>query len=760
MDAIAHARLLDDGSWAPPHLLLEHLRDVGALAEQYCAVFGNGDWGYLAGLWHDLGKYKKDFQNYIRTVSGYERDQAQDGGPGKVDHTAAGAIHAVERLGPIGRILAYLIAGHHSGLPDWYKEKAPGRALSERLAERANLADALAGLPPSGVTEAPPPTSRPCGAALPPGQAHLWIRMLFSALVDADFLDTEAYMSPQRRTAREASGRDSDLRELKAKYDDYMGEKQSSAAPSPLNKVRREILEQCLDGAVQSPGFFSLTVPTGGGKTLASLGFALSHAIAHGKRRVIIAIPYTSIIEQTVEVLRGVFGDDAVLEHHSNLDPDTETQSSKLATENWDAPIVVTTNVQLFESLFAARTSACRKLHNIVGSVIILDEAQMIPPEFLKPILSTLTGLVSLFGASVVLCTATQPALTGHIGPRAQGKDGGFEGLRNVRELMKQPDLLAVQLRRVSVVPRDLDRVTTWEEIAASLLNEPQALCIVNTRRDCRELHALLPTDTIHLSALMCGEHRSGVIRYIKNTLQRGAPLRVVSTQLVEAGVDIDFPVVFRAMAGLDSIAQAAGRCNREGRLLNGQLGRVVVFRAVRQAPPGLLRKGQDAALELLRTDPGLATALTPAAFSVYFQRFFGRVNSFDEANILDPLIASESAFEFQFRTVASRFRLIDDAAQRPVIVWFDGPRFKSADLIATLRQYGPTRKTMRRLQRFTVNIPERAWKGLIQQGAIEELHGPTGPLAIWAQALPGLYDEIFGLRLEGPEFTGDEFVC
>jgi CRISPR-associated endonuclease/helicase Cas3 len=530
--------------------------------------------------------------------------------------------------------------------------------------------------------------------------------------------------------------------------------------PSPLNEVRTEILEQCLSGATQEPGFFSLTVPTGGGKTLASLGFGLSHALAHEKRRIIIVIPYTSIIEQTAEVLRGVLGEDAVLEHHSNLDPDSETQLSKLATENWDAPIIVTTNVQFFESLFAARTSACRKLHNIADSVVILDEAQMVPPEFLKPILSALDGLVTLFGASVVLCTATQPVLTGYIGPRARGKDGGFEGLRNVRELMKQPDLLACQLRRVSVTPRNLDRVTTWEEVAASLMKEPQVLCIVNTRRDCRELHALLPKETIHLSALMCGEHRSGVIRHIKSTLLRGEPIRVVSTQLVEAGVDIDFPVVFRAMAGIDSIAQAAGRCNREGRLPDGQLGRVVVFNSVRKAPPGLLRKGQDAGLELFRTKPGLATALTPEAFTTYFQGFFGRVSSFDVANVLDPLVTGERAFEFQFRTVASRFRLIDDGQQRPVVVWFEGRKFKSVDLINTLQRFGPTRKTMRRLQRFTVTIPERAWNDLVQQGAIEELQGPTGPLAIWAQALPGLYDDMFGLRLEGPAFTGDEFVC
>ena len=274
-----------------------------------------------------------------------------------------------------------------------------------------------------------------------PRDLHLWVRMLFSCLVDADFLDTERFMSPENFALRENS---LSLKELKARFDSFMDKMSKNAPSTEINKIRAEILSNCRQGAMKEPGLFSLTVPTGGGKTLASMGFALDHAIKYGKSRIIVAIPYTSIIEQTADVYKNVFknGDEdlsnVVLEHHSNLDPDKETTKSKLAVENWDAPIVVTTNVQLLESLFAAKTSRCRKIHNIANSVIILDEAQMLPPEYLKPILGTLESLTTDFGCSVVLCTATQPTLQGHIGsaPAPHG-EGGFEGLppNNVREL-------------------------------------------------------------------------------------------------------------------------------------------------------------------------------------------------------------------------------------------------------------------------------------------------------------------------------------
>jgi CRISPR-associated endonuclease/helicase Cas3 len=769
-ETIAHVK---DGK---PHGLEGHLCEVGKLAGEFAARFGNEDWAHLAGLWHDLGKYKADFQCYIRDRSGFEREEAEEGGPGKVDHTAAGAIHAMERVSAefirnmseqapsapadkieerakeLGRILGYLIAGHHSGLPDWIKEDASGRGLEERLQERRHLAESLEGGAPAGILDASIPITPPCGRRLDPEHCHLWIRMLFSCLVDADFLDTEAFMDPEKSSHRPGTA---DLMALRGKYDKSMAAMQACASDTLVNRLRQQILEDCRKGAELVPGLFSLTVPTGGGKTLASMGFALDHAIRHGKCRIVVVIPYTSIIEQTAKVLRDVFGDESVLEHHSNLDPDRETKASKLATENWDAPIVVTTNVQLFESLFAARTSACRKLHNLTDSVVILDEAQMLPPEFLKPILSGLRGLVVNFGVSVVLCTATQPALEGWIGSSAapQGK-GGFKGLSGVRELMRDPVELSHRLRRVHLTRHpNGDEACSWDEIAQELKLHDQVLCIVNTRKDCRELHRLLPEGTIHLSALMCGEHRSQVIAEIKAELKAGKPIRVVSTQLVEAGVDIDFPVVYRAMAGLDSIAQAAGRCNREGKLPDGKLGKVVAFLPPKPAPQGLLRKGEDTGKEMFRVAPEAVAELSPEAFQRYFKSFFGRINSFDEKGIM-PLLAGPDVqrFQIQFRTAAQRFNLIDDAAQKAVVVWFKTDRYDSRKLLETLKIVGPKRDIMRRLQRCTVTVPENAWKILKENGSITEVHGPEGPLDLWEQC-DGLYDKTFGLCLDNKDY-------
>jgi len=754
-EVVAHVRQSPDGEWIV-HSLEEHLRDVARLAGSFATPFGNADWAELAGRWHDLGKYKQDFQNYIRNRSGYERDEAEEGGPGKVDHTAAGAIHAVDRFGPHGRVLAYLIAGHHSGLPDWIKEEGTsGGALSERLDQRVHLEQALAGCPPPHVLEGQAPTTLPVGRRLPSTEhVHLWVRMLFSCLVDADFLDTEAFMDPSRPVER---GSRHTLLSLKRRYDAFVENLQTSASDTPLNRIRRRILDECRRGASQPQGMFSLTVPTGGGKTLASLGFALDHALLQNKRRVIIAIPYTSIIEQTAEVLRSVCGDDAVVEHHSNLDPDRETQRSKLATENWDAPIIVTTNVQLFESLHAAKTSACRKLHNLVDSVVILDEAQMLPPEYLRPIISSLRGLTDCFGASVVLCTATQPALIGRIG----AQEAAFDALQHVTELMSDPEALASELRRTRLELRnDLTPLEGWNDIAAEIAQHDQVLTIVNTRGDCRDLHALMPSGAVHLSALMCGEHRSEVVARIKGDLKAGRAVRVISTQLVEAGVDIDFPVVYRALAGFDSIAQAAGRCNREGLLPDGELGRVVVFSAPKGAPPGLMRKGADATRELFRVAPDIAAGMTPSAFRRYFETFYRSVNSFDAASITGLLNGPDARqFAIQFRTAARKFCLIPDAGQRSIIVWYASPRFDSRQILEDLRRFGPSRSRMRRLQRCCVTVHERVWMSLRDQGAIQEVHGPEGALGLWAQSVPGLYDPEFGLRLDGPEFRGDEFV-
>ena len=724
---LAHVRSDDAGQWLE-HRLEEHLRGVAALAETFATAFDAGDWAKLAGLWHDLGKYRLAFQRYIRNASGYDADAHIETAPGRVDHSTAGALYAIQRMGGLGRILAYLIAGHHAGLPDWQSAEAPVSSLINRLQQPDLLTEALAQSLPADILDAPPPTSNP-------GQRDyaLWIRLLFSCLVDADFLDTEQFMAPEKAALR---SRYSALDELEPRFDAYMTALAAQADSTPVNLSRAAVLTCCRKAASQSPGLFSLTVPTGGGKTLASLAFALKHARQHGHRRIIYVIPYTSIIEQTADVFRRVFGDDAVLEHHSNLDSDRENPHSRLAAENWDAPLIVTTNVQFFESLFAARSSRTRKLHNILNSVVILDEAQLLPPDFLTPILGAIRELGRHYGVSFVLCTATQPALTSQSG--FEGKL--FDGLDNVREIMGDgaaTDALHQQLRRVDVIlSAALDQPTSWETLATELVAQPCVLCIVDRRDDCRTLHGLLPPGTVHLSGLMCGQHRAEVIAMIKQRLKAGEPIRVVSTQLVEAGVDLDFPVVYRALAGLDSIAQAAGRCNREG-LLPG-LGRVVVFVPPTLPPVGHLRQACDAGRQLLLRRP--ADPLAPALCTGYFQSLYWRKGAerLDHKGIV-ALLKNNQRLEFSFRTAAERFQLIPEI-QMPVIVRYGN----SEQLLARLARPGDlNRGVLRQLQRYVVNIPRRIHQRLLTEGAIQEQQP-----GVFVQ-ITHLYDPVLGFQVE-----------
>jgi CRISPR-associated endonuclease/helicase Cas3 len=726
--------------WQP---LEEHLKNVAEMAREFGEVFGAGDWAYLAGLWHDLGKYQDEFQ---WKLDANDPDAINENHSSRVNHSTSGALLADRMLKPLSSILTYAIAGHHAGLPDWIHGIGSGGALSIRLQETELLDRIKSCIPHEIITRPMPKLAPPGGRPMADEHLHLWLRMIFSCVVDADFLDTGKFIEPDKPAQRSQS---TYLSQLMEPFDGFMVNKQAQATDTPINLQRQAILAMCRKKASLPPGMFSLTAPTGSGKTLSAMSFALEHARHHDKRRVIVAIPYTSIIEQTAAEYKKVFGEDCVLEHHSNLDPDRETLRNRLASENWDMPIVVTTNVQLFESLFASRTSACRKLHNIVNSVIILDEAQMLPPEYLKPILSTLLGLVNHFGVTVVLCTATQPALSGAIGsPPAQ-----FNGLTYVTEILDDPVTMAETFERVEIViPSSEGQKTTWEEIATELWQHDQVLCIVNSRRDCRELHALMPPGTIHLSALMCAEERSGIIAEMKDRLKNDDPIRVVSTQLVEAGVDIDFPVVYRALAGFDSLAQAAGRCNREGKLNTmDRLGKVIIFEPPRPAPAGLLRKGQDAGRKILRTrNP---KNLSPNLFKDYFRLFYSRVNDFDRPHFCSRLVTDARAFQFQFRTFAEAFHLIDDVEQKGVIVWFRNERIDSRRLIELLRSKGPERWIMRKLQRFIVNVPKGLYDSLERQSIIEDIHG------FGVQSTPGLYRAGLGLLADASTWEPEGFI-
>ena len=756
---VAHVRKDEkNGNKWIHHDLKDHLCEVAKKADEFAQAFGSGDWAYLAGLWHDLGKFLPDWQVYIRRETGYDEDAYLEGGNGRPNHSTAGAVFSLERFkkSPQGKILAYLIAGHHAGLPDWHPDNAGGD-LQNRLYDTMTgtiKMDEIQKIRHRGDVQqyltAPSPRTVPMrcvtqsDAQKSSEHLHLWVRMLFSCLVDADFLDTEKFMTPSNALQR---GQYETLRELTARFDIFMEKKQTEAQPTPINQLRNQILKSCRAKAELPSGFFSLTVPTGGGKTLSSMAFALHHGLCHKKRRIIMAIPYTSIIEQTAAVYRDVFGD-AVVEHHSNLDQDRETSKSRLASENWDAPIIVTTNVQLFESLFASRTSSSRKLHNIADSVIILDEAQMLPPEYLKPILSVMRALVDHLGVAVALCTATQPAFNGKIG----SGQAMFEVLPKVTEIVDNVFGLADAFKRCEISLPDMTAPQDWKVLANELIQYPQVLCIVNTRRDCQELHRLMPDGTFHLSANMCGEERSEVIAGIKKRLENEEPVRVISTQLIEAGVDIDFPVVYRALAGIDSIAQAAGRCNREGKL-NAQerMGKVVVFLPPKPAPIGLLRKGEDASRSIL-SQQGLLE-LSSKTYKQYFEVFYKSVNNFDKPCFFQRLVSSAGEASFQFRSFAQEMRLIDDSVQRGIIVYYEGRKNSSVKLIDQLRRNGPEAWLMRKLQRFIVNVPLRVADQLVREGHVEDMHG------YYVQKSTGLYQPGYGLLPDPQVWNQEMFI-
>lgn len=708
------------------HTLEGHLRDTAGRAERFASKFGSGRWGWYAGLWHDLGKFSIAFQQMIATAA---EDVESEAPRTRVNHSSAGALRAFRDFDEDHALpLAFVIAGHHAGLYDVAN-------LQRRLEDRDHLAYALMNGADADFTRATDQPDFPSFLADDPSlrSTEFWLRMVFSTLIDADRLDTEHFHTPEREEERRFHA---DLITLKARFDAYM--QQFSAAPvSVVNEVRAAVLDHCRRRASQPPGVFTLTVPTGGGKTLASMAFALAHAAWHNLERVIVVIPYTSIIEQSALVFRDAFGAENVVEHHSNFDPPEEPSRLWLAAENWDAPIVITTTVQFFESLFSNRTSAVRKLHNLCRAVVIFDEVQTLPPPVLSPILDSLRELSTSYGASIVFTTATQPALRKR--PRF------MQGIAQMREIVDEPQRHFATLQRVEIRwPDQLDTPATFEELAGKIARERRVLTIVHLRNDARLLADLVGPDTIHLSALMCPIHRSAVIAEVKSSLKKPHALcRVVTTQLVEAGVDIDFPVVFRALAGLDSVAQAAGRCNREGRLRNVDgtpaLGRVEVFLAPTNPPAGVLRRALAITLTKLRESGGAIDLSDPKVFENYFAELYS-------ASDLDQKAIQPQRELLNFETVAERFRMIEDDWQRGIILPFDRT---ARDTIAELRMWGPSPRRSRTLQRYSVNIPRKVAVEMQVAGVVEDLTGDGGYLALTKQAFEDYYDHRFGLDLK-----------
>lgn len=725
----------DCSDWQP---LAEHLRAVACLAGEKAAPFGGSDLAALAGLLHDLGKYTEEFQRRIA------------GDAIRVDHATRGAILALERYGSLGQLLAYGIAGHHAGL-------ANGRDAGERTALRDRLQGS--GLPTlldawQAEIELPQRLQPP---ALKPRPARNFFqlaflgRMLFSCLVDADYLDTEAFYDriEGRRSLRELPR--PSLAELRAALDRHLA---TFKADTPVNRLRGEILAGVRGKANEQSGLFSLTVPTGGGKTLASLAFALDHALAHGLRRVIYVIPFTSIVEQNAAVFRralGPLGDQAVLEHHSAFADDRHQSPEarrklNLAMENWEAPIVVTTAVQFFESLFADRPSRCRKLHNIAGSVVILDEAQTLPLKLLRPCVAALDELALNYRCSPVLCTATQPAL------QAPDFIGGLQG---VRELAPEPQRLFRELERVRVQALgSLEDGALVEQIA----RREQVLCIVNNRRHARALYESLAEfpGARHLTTLMCAKHRSQVLAEVRQLLQAGEPCRLVATSLIEAGVDVDFPVVLRAEAGLDSIAQAAGRCNREGRRPLAE-SEVLVFATANPdwAPPEELKQFAQAAREVMRLHPDDCLAM--AAIERYFRLLYWQkgAEELDAGNLLG-LIEKGRLDGLPYETLASKFRMID-SLQLPVIIPFDD---EATSALRELEFADGCAGIARRLQPYLVQLPRKGYQALLDAGAIQPVAGERYGEQFMALVNPDLYHDQFGLHWDNPAFVSSERLC
>ena len=517
----------------------EHLQGTAKLSAEFAKKFGKEEWGYCCGYLHDIGKYSVEFQHKIR-----------ENGNERIDHSTAGAKVCME-TGGIYPVMSYCIAGHHAGLPNYGSSQDGGSEATIMGRMKKSLKDYSVY---KDEIEIPKVTTVPIayGETKNPDFAlSVFIRMLYSCLVDADFLDTEAFMKNGqiKRDAGES------IEILFQKLEKYVAKWLLNKEIDTVNGRRTEILRNCLEAGKREKGLFRLTVPTGGGKTVASLAFALRHAVHNNMDRVIYVIPYTSIIEQNAQIFRSILGDENVLENHCNVDygDSEEWNPMKLAAENWDKPVVVTTNVQFFESLFGNKSSKCRKLHNIANSVVIFDEVQMLPTDYLKPCVAMIEELVNSFEASVVLCTATQPALQ----PFFQSGIPAYELCPRLEEQFRF-------FKRTTF--QNLDKISE-EALIEKLSEEYQALCIVNTKKKAQVLYqALKGQGVFHLSTSMYPKHRKRVLEEVRRCLNAGERCLVLSTSLVEAGVDLDFHSVYRQLAGVDSVIQAAGRCNREGK--------------------------------------------------------------------------------------------------------------------------------------------------------------------------------------------------
>lgn len=660
-----------------------HLKGTGELAETFAAEFGAAANGKLCGLAHDIGKYSDEFQLRLR-------------GGKKVDHATAGAIECFKIKAAFE---AVCVIGHHSGLPNVGHKDADttesqtffGRKLR---AEQGGIPDYRKNW--NGHIALPQDYFRPSGRGF---ATAFYIRMLYSCLVDADYIDTETFMNGDA-----GRGNYEPLSALCDKLTAYISKWNNPTRE--IDILRQKILNSCIEKASAPRGIFSLTVPTGGGKTVASMAFALNHAVANSMKRIIYVIPYTSIIEQNAKVFRDILGQENVVEHHSSVsyelseNADELEYRSALATENWDAPVIVTTAVQFFESIYANRSSKCRKLHNIANSVIIFDEAQMIPSNNLRPCVAAIAELVRAYNATAVLCTATQPAIDEMLLE--------YSKKESVVELCPDVDGMFEKFRRTSFEKEG--RLTT-DELVSRLESQQQVLCIVNTRKFAQEVYEALPSEgRFHLSTLMCPVHRKQKLDEIRERLKSGKTCRVVSTSLIEAGVDVDFPRVFREMAGLDSILQAAGRCNREGKR-SAESSIVTVFESENKVNK-LIAVNRDAAEETVRdwTQPN-----TTSTIERYFKAYRDFLRNDDKSGVITASEKGISGCGLPFEWIAKEFKLID---QNTFAVYI--PIGEGKELVSRLREGERSRGLYRRAGMYSVSVYQNQFDSLINAGAAE----------------------------------------
>lgn len=662
----------------------EHLEGTAKLSGEFAEKFGKQDWGYCCGMLHDIGKYSIDFQKRILGENNY-----------RVDHSTAGARVCLEKGGKYS-FLEYCIAGHHAGLPNYgnnYDESTDSTLSGRRLKKLSDYQAYQTEIEVPAINSMPIDLKRTVN---PDFSLSVFMRMIYSCLVDADFLDTEAFMKEGKQGRN--SGENIEI--LFKKLENYISGWLKNQDIDTVNGRRTEILKNCLEMGKTEKGLFRLTVPTGGGKTVASLAFALRHVLENKMDRIIYVIPYTSIIEQNAKVFRDILGEENVLENHCNVDYESseELLPMQLASENWDKPIVVTTNVQFFESLFANKSSKCRKLHNIANSVIIFDEVQMLPNDYLKPCIAMIEELINNYQVSAVLCTATQPALASFF----------HEGI-SAKELCPRMEEQFEFFKRTVF---ENVGVLTENDLIQRLEKEYQALCIVNTKKRAQRIYKQLEGEGVyHLSTSMYPKHRRRILREIRERLQKNKKCILISTSLVEAGVDLDFQSVYRELAGVDSMIQAAGRCNREG-LRPEKESKVYIFQFEGKENVLGQRQQIDVAKSVIADNRDISDM---ESITQYFEMLYHiKGDSLDKKKIMDEFQNKR----YNFAKVGKEFKLIEQDTKTIFINYEE----EANETLCLLKERGFTRSGMRKASQYCITVYENEFNKLYGIGAIQPI--------------------------------------